>query len=148
MNCVSCGKNAAKVFLMEISSGGNIVSGCYCVKCIKRNPELKLMFEMFSKNKNTLKKNRICPFCGMTDQELKQSGFVGCAMCYRIFKPYIRKEIKKIHTGFFHRGKDPSGNGKIFLNRLEIRMKQAVMKFDLKKIEKIKRELDSFIENG
>ncbi|MCM8764323.1 MAG: hypothetical protein NC907_05700 [Candidatus Omnitrophica bacterium] len=150
MNCVSCGKNTTRAFLVEIFSGGNIISGYHCVKCIKRNPELKLMFKEFAENKNTGRKKKVCSFCGMTPGELKASGFAGCAMCYRIFRPYFRKEIRKIHTGLFHRGKAPAGNRnvEIFLRRFEIRMKQAVMKFDLKKIEEIKRKFDFFIENG
>ncbi|MCM8825140.1 MAG: hypothetical protein NC937_03175 [Candidatus Omnitrophica bacterium] len=135
---------------MEISFGGKTLSGYYCVNCIKRDPELKLIFKMLSENKKTEKKRKFCPFCGTTSLDLKKSGFAGCAMCYSIFRSYIRKKIREIHTGFFHKGKVPieSKNEKVFMDRFEDRMRNAVVRFDFKKIKQIKREWDRFIKNG
>ncbi len=137
---------------MEISSRGNVVRNYYCLECVNKNPEIRMMLEIFSekKQKRPEKKEKVCPFCGITLRELKDSGFAGCAKCYRIFRPFIRRKIKRMHNGFFHRGKFPVsyGNRKNILCYLEDRMRQAVSEHNFEEIEKIRKEFELFMDNG
>lgn len=70
-------------------------------------------------------------------------------MCYESFRSYIIKEIKKLHSNLFHRGKFPLGvsNRQAFFNNLEDRMKIAVEKQDLEEIAEIRKEVEIFFKN-
>ncbi len=135
---------------MEISSGGKITTGYYCLKCVQKKPEIKRVLDTFPEERKPAEKKRKCHFCGSTLKDLKEYGFAGCAMCYEIFRSHIRKQVRKIHSRFFHRGKFPYSNNdeKFFLNRLEDRMRLAVARQDFKEIEKIRKELEIFLKNG
>lgn len=149
MNCKICGKKKATMFFMNISSQGIVEKGYYCFDCAKKNPEIKMMLEIFSEKKPSLKKKKVCSFCGLTLKDLKETGFTGCSQCYRVFRNYIRKEIRKIHPGFFHRGKSPYKDKKeVLISHLENIIRQAVAERDIEKIKKVKRALENIIKNG
>lgn len=152
MFCVSCGKKTARFFFIEISSDGNIINACYCLDCVKKNPEIKAILDFFSKKtirKKPVEKKKICSFCGISLREFKETGFAGCAMCYENFKQYIRKEIRKIHSHSFHRGKFPypENDKKSFIDRLEAKMRDAVGRQDFKEIQKIRQQLELFLKH-
>ena len=48
-----------------------------------------------------------CPQCGMSAAEFGESGQLGCAACYRVFKETLVPLFKQIHGNEFHRGKIP-----------------------------------------
>ena len=48
-----------------------------------------------------------CPQCGMSAAEFGESGRLGCAVCYRVFKETLVTLFKQIHGNEFHRGKIP-----------------------------------------
>lgn len=135
---------------MDISYGGKIITGYYCLKCISKNPEIKRVLDTFVVRRKPPEKKKKCHFCGSTLKDLKESGFASCAMCYEIFRPYIRKETRKIHCGFFHRGKSPykDNDARFFLEHLEDRMRTVVAQKDFEAIEKIREELELFLKNG
>ncbi|MCX7706019.1 MAG: hypothetical protein N2115_07185 [bacterium] len=135
---------------MEISSGDKIITECYCSDCAKKNPEVKRVLDTFSKEKKLAGKEKKCSFCGTTLRDLKQSSFTGCAKCYEVFRPYIRKKINEIHRHFFHRGKVPSKDslGVSFFTHLEDWMRMAVVQENFEEIKKIKKELEKFLKNG
>ncbi len=51
----------------------------------------------------------ICPSCGTTGDEFLQTGYVGCADCYKEFAPLIMPSIKQIQGDVSHVGKVPDG---------------------------------------
>jgi len=48
-----------------------------------------------------------CPQCGMTGEQLKKSGRVGCARCYEVFSDGLDSLLKAMHKGTRHKGKVP-----------------------------------------
>ena len=52
-------------------------------------------------------KSTTCPQCGMSASEFGESGQLGCAACYRVFKETLVPLFKQIHGYEFHRGKIP-----------------------------------------
>ncbi|MGC8804450.1 MAG: hypothetical protein ACP5JO_04015 [Candidatus Ratteibacteria bacterium] len=134
---------------MEISAGGKTISGCYCPDCARNNPEIKVIFETFQRNRISFKQ-KSCPFCGTTLEEWKQSRVAGCASCYQTFRSYIKKEIKKYHYGSFHRGKIPHSENinRDLLLYFENEMRRAVAEQDIELVKKIKKEIEVFIGNG
>ncbi|MCM8805361.1 MAG: hypothetical protein NC825_01320 [Candidatus Omnitrophica bacterium] len=149
MLCKYCNKNSANLLCIEISFNGKVSSTYCCIDCLKKNPEMSAIFESFVKEKLSKSKRKICPLCGLTLQEWRQSCFAGCAYCYKIFRQQIKKEIKKYHTGSFHRGKIPYGAGvkTDFTEDIEDKMRRAVMTSNIEEIKNIKRYLNKFIKN-
>lgn len=55
---------------------------------------------------------RPCPRCGRTLAALRKEGRVGCAECYRTFRPELRKLLEKVHGASSHRSRGSSSPGK------------------------------------
>lgn len=52
--------------------------------------------------------NQRCPTCGMTESELRHSGRVGCADCYKTFSSVLIPYIRKLHGTTAHVGAAPN----------------------------------------
>ncbi|MBP3300516.1 MAG: UvrB/UvrC motif-containing protein [Clostridia bacterium] len=48
-----------------------------------------------------------CPTCGITLNEVSQSGMMGCADCYDTFRDYLRRLLPRISGNKTHCGKVP-----------------------------------------
>lgn len=52
-----------------------------------------------------------CPGCGITPQEIKETGKLGCPKCYEFYSASLDKIIKKCHDGATqHVGKKPNSS--------------------------------------
>ena len=52
-----------------------------------------------------------CSGCGMTYDEFRQGGRLGCAACYRAFGSQLERLLKRIHGATRHAGKTPVASG-------------------------------------
>ena len=52
-------------------------------------------------------RQRVCPKCGMTENELSRTGQVGCAECYKTFADILNPYIKRVHGSDEHKGRVP-----------------------------------------
>ncbi len=76
---------------------------------------------------------RVCPSCGMTENELRSSGKLGCERCYSVFSDLVDVMLNKMHMSTEYKGKIPAGrNESLSLKR---------------KIEKLKNDMHSAVEN-
>ncbi len=50
---------------------------------------------------------RPCPGCGITAEEVRSTGRLGCPECYHTFSPLLRPLLKDMHRGLRHTGKPP-----------------------------------------
>jgi protein arginine kinase activator len=48
-----------------------------------------------------------CPECGMTYEQFKKAGRLGCRGCYGAFAQPLERLLKRIHGAVEHRGKGP-----------------------------------------
>lgn len=48
-----------------------------------------------------------CPQCGLTAEQLKKTGRVGCPKCYEVFSESLSSILKAMHKGLVHQGKVP-----------------------------------------
>lgn len=48
-----------------------------------------------------------CAGCGMTYEEFRKIGRLGCAKCYEAFGPPLRRLLKRIHGADTHTGRGP-----------------------------------------
>ena len=42
-------------------------------------------------------RTKVCPSCGNTEQEVTETGTVGCTTCYSVFRDEIAEVIRKLH---------------------------------------------------
>ncbi len=77
--------------------------------------------------------SKACPTCGMTYDDFRKVGRLGCAECYATFKRSLGSLLKRIHGSPIHLGKSPA--------RL---VKPVKAKTEL---AELKRKLDRAIEN-
>ena len=72
-----------------------------------------------------------CPTCGMSYEEFKKAGRLGCPHCYDAFSSQLERLLKRIHGDNRHRGKGPlkaaqSAPAPDELERLRAELDQAV----------------------
>jgi protein arginine kinase activator len=77
--------------------------------------------------------SKACPSCGMTYEDFRKVGRLGCAQCYQTFKRSLGTLLKRIHGSPIHLGKTPA--------RL---VKPAKSKTEL---AELKKKLDRAIED-
>lgn len=150
MLCEKCKKNEAKVNLVTIMNGQK-QEIWLCENCIKDivnipffNPIFKninlsfqgMITEMLSgveSNKNNVDSNKIkellCTNCGLTYDEFKRLGKLGCANCYEEFRVVLEPRIKSLQAGTRHVGKIPKIKGKQLVRRRKLKdLKEEMQK--------------------
>ena len=53
--------------------------------------------------------SKACSSCGMTYEDFRKVGRLGCAECYTTFKRHLASLLKRIHGSPHHLGKTPAG---------------------------------------
>jgi protein arginine kinase activator len=116
--CEVCQKAIATVHYMELENGSQDERH-FCKACaestgILHKPE-PLKIPEFLENliatrsrKPRSQREIACPGCGLTYQQFKMRGRLGCARCYRVFHRALEPLLEKIHDASRHRGKYPS----------------------------------------
>ncbi|MFW2489395.1 UvrB/UvrC motif-containing protein [Clostridium chromiireducens] len=150
MLCEKCGKNDAKVNLITVMNGQkHEVWLCEnCVKDIANIPFLNsmaqninfplqgMLTEMLSNtesNKSSIDNNKIkeivCSSCGLTYNEFKRSGKLGCSDCYKDFKVVLEPRIKSLQAGVKHVGKIPKVKGRELVQKRRLKdLKEEMQK--------------------
>ena len=116
MLCDVCAKKLATVHLTEIIEG-KIVEVHLCEGCANKNTdELHKKFNLteflsdivdIDSLDTVSSSSPICNHCGLTYQEFKKNGKLGCPQCYDIFKDHLNALLKKIQGSTQHKGKTP-----------------------------------------
>lgn len=118
MLCDICGKNPATVHLTEIVDD-KMTELHLCEECAqKKGVQMESHFglaellagladmgEQFTKTKKEVKLK--CPRCGLTYEDFKKVGRLGCGKCYSVFKEVLLPLLKRIHGSTQHYGKSP-----------------------------------------
>ncbi|NLJ87036.1 MAG: hypothetical protein GX322_11495 [Firmicutes bacterium] len=63
-----------------------------------------------------------CPNCGFSYNQFKESGQLGCSVCYEHFQGQIKPLLKRIQGSVAHTGKIPSQHGVAIECRRQIEM--------------------------
>jgi len=117
MHCDICGKKKATVHLTEIvdeqMSELHLCEDCAREKSVQMEQQFGLADLLagltdFGKQVKDVEKVKLkCPNCGLTYDEFRKSGRLGCSQCYRSFQEYLVTLLKKIHGSSQHLGKAP-----------------------------------------
>ena len=122
MLCDECGKNKATVHLTEIVNDLitklNLCEACAKAKGAEAEQHfgiadlLSALSDVDVAPPNTpgggpASKNK-CLHCGLTYEDFKRVGRLGCAECYKTFRTSLAPLLKRIHGANQHLGKSPS----------------------------------------
>lgn len=120
MLCQSCGKRPA-VTQIQTNHNGVVSEYHLCLSCAKKlgyqgvkeaiNPffDFQSLLGNFFGEPVQQKTETVCPTCGATMREISQSGKVGCADCYTVFRQQLLPSIQRMHGNTKHSGKVPTG---------------------------------------
>ncbi len=162
MHCDICSKKKATVHLTEIvddqMSEMHLCEECAREKSVQMEQQFGLADLLagladFGKPAKEEKQEVIkCSNCGMTYDEFRKFGRLGCSQCYESFKMHLSTLLKKVHGSNHHLGKSPaqisqSEKDKIEgFQELKIQLQHAIQIEDFEKAAEIRdkiRELEN-----
>ncbi len=119
MQCDICAKKKATVHLTEIvdeqMSELHLCEDCAREKSVQMEQQFGLAdllaglsdFGGGPQAKDAEKVKIKCTNCGLTYDDFRKLGRLGCSECYVSFREYLATLLKKIHGSNQHRGKSP-----------------------------------------
>jgi len=118
MQCEVCKQTQATVHLTEIVND-QMTELHLCEACAnQKGAQVESHFGLadllsglsdFGKTPETPEEtvSKACPMCGMTYEDFRKVGRLGCAECYTTFKRSLGTLLKRIHGSPMHVGKSP-----------------------------------------
>ena len=97
-------------------------------------------------NKTKTEPKLKCPKCGLTYEDFKKVGRLGCGECYNAFKEALVPLLKRIHGSTQHCGKSPKKIAKIVKTKNELdvlkeKLQKAVQKEDFEEAAKVRDKI-------
>jgi protein arginine kinase activator len=95
-----------------------------------------------------------CTNCGMSYDEFRKFGRLGCSQCYESFKMHLGTLLKKVHGSNHHLGKTPvkipPSEKKMIenLQELKIQLTQAIQMEDFEKAAQIRDKIRESENSG
>lgn len=119
MICDVCKKKKASVHLTEIVDG-KMTEMHICEDCAReRSVQMEQQFGLadllaglsdFGKQIKAEDKVKLqCSHCGLSYEDFRKVGRLGCSECYNAFRSHLSSLLKKIHGSNQHMGKQPKG---------------------------------------
>ncbi|MBU1062454.1 MAG: UvrB/UvrC motif-containing protein [Candidatus Omnitrophica bacterium] len=157
MQCDICGQNQATVHLTEIIDE-KMTELHLCEECAqKKGAQMESHFGLadllagladlggeFTKTKKETKIK--CPRCGLTYEDFKKVGRLGCGDCYQAFKDALLPLLKRIHGSTQHYGKSPGRvanvvKAKTDLQTLKDRLQRAIQQEEFEEAAKLRDKI-------
>ncbi|TFG64826.1 MAG: DNA helicase UvrBC [Spirochaetales bacterium] len=121
MKCELCSDNDAIIHIQQIM-GNDKIDFHLCEECAKKKgitkggQKLELSLPELLTGLVDLKdivggqggESKTCPNCGISREEFKKTGKLGCAGCYNAFNKDIVRMLRKLSGASRHKGKYPS----------------------------------------
>lgn len=135
MICQNCLKNGASVLVTEITetpqadaTTRSVEERHLCEACaqslnlphmpaLKKNLDIWKLLQL-SAQQTRRKGGPACPDCGMTLEEFRKKGRLGCARDYEVFQHHIGELLERIHGARAHVGRTP-GDDQADVERFE-----------------------------
>ena len=157
MVCNICGKNQATEHLTEIIDD-QITELHLCEECAqKKGAQLESHFRLSDLlagladlgtqfNKTKAEPKLKCERCGLTYEDFKKVGRLGCGECYNAFKEALVPLLKRIHGSTQHYGKSPKKIAKMVKSKNEMeslreKLQKAVQKEDFEEAAKLRDKI-------
>ena len=162
MLCDKCKKNPATVHIVKVINGDKNEMNL-CSACAQENQELAFpgasispfsfqnllsgFVDHMGKIADQESKSALtCVSCGITAQEFKRSGLVGCEQCYKTFTSIINPIIQRVQGKTEHKGKCPKKAGRELINKKKIiklkeELQKAILEEEYEKAAMIRDEI-------
>jgi protein arginine kinase activator len=123
--CSACGERDSVIELSHVEDG-EVKQVPLCAKCAAEKgiqtpaaqadtPLGSLLAALSGEGFKTVEKasEAPCPHCGATLEDFRQSGRLGCEVCYQAFGDQLRELLRRLHGSTTHTGKshEPPGAG-------------------------------------
>ncbi|MCP3915078.1 MAG: hypothetical protein GY711_05950 [bacterium] len=164
MNCQHCQKSVATVHVTEVvqfvrpqSPDNRLRELHVCDQCARKlnlphAVSQAAPLDIWKLLQLNAKKVRIqgttlrCKACGMTLDELRRNGKLGCAQDYEVFKDYLHELLERMHGALEHVGRVPGiGEGELEriqrVQELQASLELAVRQEDYEEAASIRDEL-------
>ncbi len=147
MICEICKKKQAKLHITQVKEGQKLTIHI-CHDCAQENgvsgPSINTSFSIeshvggVSQLKETSAEptrdehlNKTCSKCGLSYSAFKESGRLGCSMCYEVFAEQLKPLLQKVQKDVVHKGKAPKTDDqsvamKRDISDLRLQLKDAV----------------------
>ena len=159
MLCDVCGKKEATVHLTEIVND-QVAKLNLCEECAReKGAEMEEHFglsellagltDMGTKIDPEVAISIKCPNCGMTYQNFRKLGRLGCSECYEAFKKELAPLLKRIHSSDRHIGKVPLKGGKTIrdtrtMQDLKLQLEKAIQMEEFEEAAKLRDKIREF----
>ena len=164
MLCDACGRNNAVIHIVQAGPNGRVERDL-CEECARNYSEYLLPFgkkdvsvndflkgvfsappEVQPKEEHKDGKELVCPKCGMSYEDFRKTGKIGCAVCYKTFRHQLLPLLRRIHGASTHSGKIPHRSGsklelKQRVERLREDLKQAVVQEEYEKAAELRDDI-------
>ncbi len=163
MLCDRCGKNEATIhyisYVNDEKTESHICSSCAAktnMKNILNTFTISDLFDGFfdaPSVKPAADNPMKCSKCGMTINEFRNSGRLGCADCYKAFEATVLPIVKKVQGHNMHTGSFPKGAGKKYEKRrledeLKEKLNEAVRREDYEQAAVLRDKIKSLQKGG
>jgi len=119
--CTACQTALATIVILDLNEGSVTGSQHLCAACAEQlglaQPKLppkfapEILEDLLGGPKGPRptpqRKVDACPGCGMTAQEFRTKGRLGCPRCYEAFRQELVPLLRRIHEADVHRGRLP-----------------------------------------
>ena len=121
MLCQKCNMKNATSHIHYVLNG--VVRDMYlCSDCAKEyhstqnfdGDVFKMLSSLLNENISNVKTSVKCDCCGVDFNEIRHTGKVGCANCYKVFESQLAPTIVRIHGKTVHIGKKPQTSESTF----------------------------------
>jgi len=133
MLCDECKEKPATVHLTQVYNG-QINESHLCEDCAAQKsglifgPSHKFsipnilggMFGAIYNVQDVSESSTKCSNCGMSYQDIKRVGKLGCSECYKVYEPELESSLRSIHGNSKHLGKIPVRGGEKVLVKRQI----------------------------
>ena len=90
-----------------------------------------------------------CPICGITSEQFRAKGRLGCSDCYRVFAESLIPVLSKVHGSTAHRGKVPHRAARTLdlkkeLRQLQEDLQKAIMSENYERAAKLRDRIQQF----
>ncbi len=155
MVCDICHKNNATVHLTEIINDKvvemHICQVCAQAKANELDKHLNIsgflgsladMVGGLPQERRLLR----CPSCGLSYEDFKKKGRLGCGKCYETFRRFLLPLLKKIHSATTHTGKAPTSLDKKASSQLKVaelhqRLRRAIQLEEYEEAAKLRDKI-------
>ncbi len=136
MKCEICGVHEATIHLTEVVDDEirkiHLCAECAAQKGVTAESGFGLADLLLGVSGSRRKAaGAVCPRCGMTEEDFRRGGRLGCAECYEVFAESVAVLVKGMHHGDRHVGKVPPQYGELRKRR---------------RLESLKRRLDGLVQ--